>query len=123
MGGAGGSGLSDAPNAWLVLGSAVALSGLAALLWLGEDGDAASPLQQALGGGGIPGFQVPLCPLLPAASVAVNIYLLISLGTRTWVSGGAWLALGVLVYALWGAGHATAGLPGGVDADASDDWS
>ncbi|KAG6541155.1 hypothetical protein Mapa_017452 [Marchantia paleacea] len=53
------------------------------------------------------GFQCPWVPVLPVASVLINVYLLVNLGGGTWMRVGIWLTLGVLLYATYGINHST----------------
>ncbi|EXB68044.1 Cationic amino acid transporter 4 [Morus notabilis] len=48
------------------------------------------------------GFACPFVPFLPAACVLINTYLLIDLGAATWIRVSIWLAMGALVYVLYG---------------------
>ncbi|XP_024534670.1 cationic amino acid transporter 4, vacuolar [Selaginella moellendorffii] len=51
------------------------------------------------------GFHCPLVPWLPAASVFVNVYLLVNVGAATWIRVSVWLVLGGLVYIFYGIHH------------------
>lgn len=51
------------------------------------------------------GFVCPFVPFLPAMCILVNTYLLINLGTGTWIRVSVWLVIGVLVYAFYGRTH------------------
>ncbi|TKY46315.1 Cationic amino acid transporter 2 [Spatholobus suberectus] len=53
------------------------------------------------------GFTCPFVPLLPVACILINSYLLINLGASTWVRVSIWLAIGVIVYVLYGRTHST----------------
>lgn len=48
------------------------------------------------------GFRVPLVPLLPILSIAACIWLMLNLTVLTWVRFAVWMAIGVLVYVLYG---------------------
>ncbi|GFO22067.1 hypothetical protein PoB_004857200, partial [Plakobranchus ocellatus] len=47
-------------------------------------------------------FQIPFVPLLPALSMLVNIILMLSLSRLTWLRLIVWIALGLLVYFVYG---------------------
>ncbi|XP_010693893.1 cationic amino acid transporter 2, vacuolar isoform X2 [Beta vulgaris subsp. vulgaris] len=53
------------------------------------------------------GFICPMIPLLPVASILINIYLLVNLGGGTWVRVLVWITIGVLVYVLYGRTHSS----------------
>lgn len=82
------------------IGGAILLSGLGVLTCLDQD-DA----RHNFGHAG--GFLCPFVPLLPIASILVNVYLLINLGIATWIRVSVWLVMGVLVYAFYGRGHSS----------------
>src|SRR3954451_18898488 len=60
-------------------------------------------------------FRVPLFPLTPVLTVAVCLYILSGLAGVTWLIFGAWLALVLAFYLMWGRRHAA--LNRGVAAD------
>ncbi|XP_057785313.1 cationic amino acid transporter 2, vacuolar-like [Salvia miltiorrhiza] len=82
------------------VGGVLLLSGLISLTWIDQD-DA----RHSFGHTG--GFICPFVPLLPIASVLINVYLLINLGGDTWMRVSVWLAIGALVYALYGRNHSS----------------
>ncbi|KAM3962654.1 cationic amino acid transporter 3-like isoform 1-T2 [Aphomia sociella] len=47
-------------------------------------------------------FTVPLVPLVPYLSVCMNVYLMVQLDYQTWVRFIIWLAIGYLIYFLYG---------------------
>lgn len=51
------------------------------------------------------GFRVPFVPWVPIAAVLACGWLMLSLTAFTWVRFGVWLAIGLLVYFLFGARH------------------
>ncbi|KAJ8285822.1 hypothetical protein GJAV_G00031300 [Gymnothorax javanicus] len=55
-------------------------------------------------------FQVPLVPLIPAASILLNIFLMLKLSVLTWLRFSIWLAAGLLVYFGYGIWHSKEGL-------------
>ncbi len=50
-------------------------------------------------------FRVPLVPLLPILGVVMCVALMLSLPILTWIRFFIWLALGVLIYLLYGKKH------------------
>ncbi|KAL0979490.1 hypothetical protein UPYG_G00185800 [Umbra pygmaea] len=50
-------------------------------------------------------FQVPLVPFIPAASILMNVFLMLKLSPMTWVRFTVWLAAGLLVYFGYGIWH------------------
>ncbi|XP_068165964.1 cationic amino acid transporter 4-like isoform X2 [Antennarius striatus] len=57
-------------------------------------------------------FQVPLVPLIPAASILFNVFLMMKLSKLTWVRFIVWLAIGLFVYFGYGVWHSKEGLRG-----------
>jgi APA family basic amino acid/polyamine antiporter len=51
------------------------------------------------------GFRVPLVPWFPLIGTALCIYLMTQLEAVTWLRFGAWLAVGVLIYFVYGRTH------------------
>ncbi|MFF8281793.1 amino acid permease [Streptomyces albus] len=47
-------------------------------------------------------FRTPLVPALPLASVLASLWLMLNLPAETWARFGAWMALGVVLYAWYG---------------------
>ncbi|MFF4348922.1 amino acid permease [Streptomyces sp. NPDC001530] len=47
-------------------------------------------------------FRVPFSPVTPILGVGFCAYMLCSLGTDTWVAFGAWMAVGLVIYWLYG---------------------
>ncbi|MFJ6694664.1 amino acid permease [Streptomyces sp. NPDC091272] len=54
-------------------------------------------------------FRVPLFPVLPALGVLFCLYLIYGTGWRTWVQFAVFLAVGAVVYALYGRRHSRLG--------------
>jgi basic amino acid/polyamine antiporter, APA family len=48
-------------------------------------------------------FRTPLVPLVPILSVLASVYLMLNLPGKTWVRFFVWMAIGLVVYALYGA--------------------
>ncbi|GAS95249.1 cationic amino acid transport integral membrane protein [Mycolicibacterium canariasense] len=55
------------------------------------------------------GFRVPWVPLLPLASIAACLWLMLNLTGLTWLRFGIWLAIGVAVYLVYGRRHSVLG--------------
>ena len=51
------------------------------------------------------GYRVPLVPFIPVLSALLCTYLMLNLTTLTWVRFIGWMALGVVVYMLYGMRH------------------
>lgn len=54
-------------------------------------------------------FRVPLVPYLPLLSLAASLYLIFNLPVLTWYRFFGWLALGLLIYFVYGIHHSRAG--------------
>ena len=63
-------------------------------------------------------FRVPLYPVTPLLTIGVCIYILSGLALVTWLIFGAWLAVVLAFYLLWGRRHAS--LNKGIVADHND---
>ena len=50
-------------------------------------------------------FRVPFSPVVPALSVLACLYLMANLSLETWLRFLAWLALGLVFYAVYGYRH------------------
>src|SRR5688572_16719904 len=48
------------------------------------------------------GFRVPGVPVVPLIGAALCVYLMAKLPATTWWRFGAWLALGMVIYAIYG---------------------
>ncbi|KAH9626766.1 hypothetical protein KSS87_022080 [Heliosperma pusillum] len=94
-------GLSSIPLFTLcAVGAALFVSGLIILSCINQDDG-----RHSFGHTG--GFICPFVPLLPVASVLINVYLLVNLGSGTWVRVLVWMLIGMLVYALYGRTHSS----------------
>jgi APA family basic amino acid/polyamine antiporter len=54
-------------------------------------------------------FRTPGSPYVPALGILTCVYMMLSLPTDTWIRLGVWLAVGLLLYALFGHRHSRAG--------------
>nr|GME08741.1 cationic amino acid transporter 2, vacuolar-like [Ipomoea batatas] len=82
------------------IGGFLVLSGLVVLTTIDQD-----VARHNFGHSG--GFVCPFVPLLPIASILINVYLLINLGAATWARVSIWLLIGVIVYVFYGRNHST----------------
>ena len=55
------------------------------------------------------GFKAPWVPLLPIASIAACVWLMLNLTALTWVRFGVWLVVGTAIYAGYGYRHSVQG--------------
>jgi APA family basic amino acid/polyamine antiporter len=55
------------------------------------------------------GFRVPWVPLLPIASIAACLWLMLNLTGLTWVRFVIWMVIGVVIYYLYGRSHSLQG--------------
>ncbi|MEU1040483.1 amino acid permease [Streptomyces sp. NPDC005907] len=54
-------------------------------------------------------FRTPLVPVLPILSVLASLWLMLNLPAETWLRFGIWMAIGFLVYFLYGRSHSRLG--------------
>ncbi|WP_409060237.1 amino acid permease [Streptomyces sp. SYP-A7185] len=54
-------------------------------------------------------FRTPLVPLVPILSVAASVWLMLNLPAETWLRFGIWMALGFVVYFVYGRSHSQLG--------------
>ena len=52
-------------------------------------------------------FKVPLVPLIPCLSVFCNLYLMFQLDLNTWIRFLIWVAIGYIIYFVYGIRHST----------------
>lgn len=50
-------------------------------------------------------FRTPWVPLLPIVSVAASVWLMLNLPAETWLRFGIWMAIGVIIYLMYGRRH------------------
>lgn len=50
-------------------------------------------------------FRVPFAPVTPLLGVACCVYVMYGLGSDTWLAFGVWMAVGLLIYGLYGFKH------------------
>jgi APA family basic amino acid/polyamine antiporter len=55
------------------------------------------------------GFKAPWVPVLPIASIAACLWLMLNLTALTWVRFGVWLVVGTAIYAGYGYRHSVQG--------------
>ncbi|WP_338701551.1 amino acid permease [Streptomyces sp. Q6] len=54
------------------------------------------------------GFKAPWVPVLPVASVACSVWLMLNLSVETWLRFAIWMVIGVVLYFLYGRRHSRA---------------
>ncbi|MFE9405215.1 amino acid permease [Streptomyces sp. NPDC006530] len=50
-------------------------------------------------------FHTPLVPWVPALAVAASLWLMLNLPAETWIRFGVWMAIGVVIYFVYGRRH------------------
>lgn len=55
------------------------------------------------------GFRTPLVPLIPILAIITSLWLMLNLTAITWVRFGIWMAIGLVVYFLYGRRHSVLG--------------
>jgi basic amino acid/polyamine antiporter, APA family len=58
-------------------------------------------------------FRVPFVPVFPLIGAALCVYLMTKLDAQTWMRFGVWLAIGLVIYILWGYRNSTLRRGGG----------
>ncbi|KAK3153785.1 hypothetical protein QOZ80_2BG0181090 [Eleusine coracana subsp. coracana] len=53
------------------------------------------------------GFRCPWVPLLPVCCIIINVYLLMNIGSHTWIRVSVWLVAGAPIYIFYGRKHST----------------
>ncbi|WP_308312867.1 amino acid permease [Streptomyces sp. ISL-1] len=57
-------------------------------------------------------FRTPWVPVIPILSIAASLWLMLNLPTETWLRFAIWMALGFVVYFVYGRGHSRLGREG-----------
>ncbi|MGW0464690.1 amino acid permease [Streptomyces sp. NPDC003027] len=57
-------------------------------------------------------FRAPWVPVLPIVSIAASFWLMLNLPGETWFRFAVWMAIGIVVYFLYGRGHSRLGKAG-----------
>ncbi|MGW2563600.1 amino acid permease [Streptomyces sp. NPDC001514] len=57
-------------------------------------------------------FRTPWVPVVPILSIAASFWLMLNLPAETWVRFAIWMAIGIVVYFLYGRGHSRLGKAG-----------
>ncbi|XP_077247727.1 cationic amino acid transporter 2 [Tasmannia lanceolata] len=83
-----------------LVGGLLLSCGLIVLSWIDQDDG-----RHSFGHTG--GFICPFVPLLPISCILINVYLLINLGTGTWIRVSVWLLIGVFLYLFYGRTHSS----------------
>ncbi|KAG9510984.1 Cationic amino acid transporter 2 [Fragariocoptes setiger] len=47
-------------------------------------------------------FRVPLVPLIPLLSIAINVFLMLNLSSATWIRFSVWMSVGLFIYFTYG---------------------
>ncbi|XP_013145113.1 PREDICTED: cationic amino acid transporter 4 [Papilio polytes] len=92
--------LAEPAGLWAILPDAVLICIIIACLvviWAHQQSPARLP------------FRVPWVPLLPAASVLLNVELMVNLKGLTWARFAIWMTFGLLLYFLYGIHHSKLG--------------
>ncbi|MCX4696356.1 amino acid permease [Streptomyces sp. NBC_01408] len=57
-------------------------------------------------------FRTPWVPFVPILSIAASLWLMLNLPAETWIRFGIWMAIGIVVYFLYGRQHSRLGKAG-----------
>ncbi|XP_053716098.1 probable cationic amino acid transporter [Synchiropus splendidus] len=88
-------------------GAGAAVSGVVALLMAGSLAKVLATILQQPQSGRSLAYMAPGVPLVPAAAILVNSYLMLKLSPLTWTRFSVWCLLGLLIYGCYGVWHSS----------------